>query len=376
MQRKKIIIILLIIALLVGGAAFYLIYFKKLPALPFGLSGEKITEQVPTPGSEITPDEKLKQISSDGALSPVATADNAHIQYIGKDGDIFEVSFDGSEIKKTPFMPLQNLIKILWAKDRSTFAAVYGGTEKKKFFYYDPANKQATPYANSITSLTLSKTDNTLAYHSSDGAASTPLIVVADLDGKNARTVLQARIRGVDLSWVSQNEVAVSTTPSGLAPNMLWLLSTASSKLSSVLSDIYGLTVRWAPSGESFLFSQTTAQGKNLSLSLSNKNGTVIKQLSITTLPEKCVFAHDEKSVVCAIPRALPDIVWPDDYYKKVYSASEQIWRVDLASGKKDLLHEFETPLFNASELILSPQEDILVFMNRENGELYRLVIK
>jgi len=45
-------------------------------------------------------------------------------------------------------------------------------------------------------------------------------------------------------------------------------------------------------------------------------------------------------------------------------------------SGKQDLLYEFGTSLFNASELILSPQEDVVLFVNRENGELYSLAIK
>lgn len=376
MQRKKIIIILLVVALLLGGAAFYFLYVKKLPALPFGLGGGEVIQEVPTPVSEGVSGEKIKKISANGALSPVATADGSHIQYIEKNGDIVEVGFDGSEIKRTSFTPLQNLIKAVWAKDRSTFTAIYGGTGKKTFFYYDLGNKQATPYPTTVTAIALSGAENKLVYHSSDGLSSTPLIAVADLDGKNARTVLQARMRGVDLAWASQNDVAISTTPSGLAPNMLWLLNTTSAKLSSVLTDVYGLTTRWAPSGEQFLFSKTTTQGKDLSLSIANKTGTSIKPISPATLPEKCTFAHDEKSIVCAVPETVPNLTWPDDYYKKVYSASEQIWRIDLVSGRKDLLYEFGSPLFDAYDLTLSPEEDRLVFVNRVNGELYSLILK
>ena len=376
MQRKKIIIILLIVALIIGGTAFYLFYFKKLPALPFGLTGGEEEQKIPSSITEVISDEKLKRISTEGAISPIIAADNSRVRYIGGKGDIFEVRFDGSLVQRVPFTLLQDLVKVVWTKDRETFAALYGGTEKKKFFFYDLDKKQMTPYASTVTALALSEMENKLAYHSTAGLADTPLIAVADPDGNNAKTVLQARMRGVDLAWVSENEIAVSTIPSGLAPNMLWLLNTASSKLASVLSDIYGLTVRWAPSGEAFLFGQTNTQGKGLSLSISNKNGTTIKPLSITTLPEKCVFAHDEKSIVCAVPQVLPDIIWPDDYYKKLYIASEQIWRIDLVSGKQDLLYEFGTSLFNASELILSPQEDVVLFVNRENGELYSLAIK
>lgn len=376
MKRKNIIIILLVIALLLGGAAFYFLYFKKLPALPFGLGGPSVTEEIPTPTPGVVPGEKIAQISSEGAVSPIATTDGSRILYIGKNGDIFDSSFDGSDVKRTPFTPLQNLIKVLWAKDRSTFTAIYGGTGKKTFFYYNPANRQATPYPGTVAAAALSGVEDKLVYHSSDGLSGTPLIAIADLDGKNAKTVLQARLRGVDLAWISQNDIAVSTTPSGLAPNMLWLLNPVSGKLTSILSDIYGLTARWSPSGEQFLFSQTTAQGKDLSLSIANKNATSVKSVPAATLPEKCVFSRDEKSIVCAIPQIMPDIVWPDDYYKKLYEAPEQIWRIDLVSGKKDLLHEFNSSLFDAAELILSSNEDRLIFINRKNGELYSLMLK
>lgn len=376
MKRKNVLIILLVIALLLGGAAFYFLYFKKLPALPFGLGGPAITEEVPTPVPGAILSEKMTRISAEGAISPAASEDGSRIMYIGKNGDIFESDFTGENMKRTPFVPLQDLNKVLWAKNRATFAAIYGGAGKKTFFYYDPANKQATPYPNTVTAIALSGAENTVAYHSSNGLSSTPLIAIADLDGKNARTVVQARLRGVDLSWASQNDIAVSTTPSGLAPNMLWLLNTASSKLSSVLSDIYGLTIRWSPSGEQFLFSETTTQGKELSLSVANKSGTAIRPIAATTLPEKCVFAHDEKSIVCAVPQTAPDIVWPDDYYKKLYETPEQIWRISLVSGQKDLLYEFNSPLFDATELILSQNEDRLVFVNRKNGELYSLMLK
>src|SRR3990172_13031203 len=137
MQRKKIIIILLIVALIIGGPAFYLFYFKKLPALPFGLTGGEEEQKIPSSITEVISDEKLKRISTEGAISPIIAADNSRVRYIGGKGDIFEVRFDGSLVQRVPFTLLQDLVKVVWTKDRETFAALYGGTEKKKFFFYD-----------------------------------------------------------------------------------------------------------------------------------------------------------------------------------------------------------------------------------------------
>ena len=80
---------------------------------------------------------------------------------------------------------------------------------------------------------------------------------------------------------------------------------------------------------------------------------------------------------MCAVPKITPDILWPDDYYKKQYDAQEQIWKIDLASGKKDLLYEFAADKnFDVANLVLSQSEDYLVFTNRKDDYLYSLKLK
>lgn len=375
MTKKRIILIVLVLlAITVAGLVVYYFFFKGSENILQKLTG---TPQQPTDGQHIViEDTRLKRISTVPAVSPALSADGSRVLYTGKASGIFEVDFTGGNQKETAFTPLKNLHKIFWSKDRIEFAATYANPDGRKTFYYNTQTKQTSPYDTHIDSLAFSPTENKLAYHYQETGGGINNISLADPSGANAITVINTRLQEARISWITQNEIALSTAPSGLAPNLLWILNTSTQKLSTALTDIYGLTTLWAPSGERFFFSQTSQKGKALSLLVTDKKGTSIKTLDIATLPEKCVFSKDEKSAVCAAPAVVPDIVWPDDYYKGVYVAQEQLWRIDLGSNKKEALYAFPNTEFDATNLLLSPQEDILVFLNKKDGFLYSVKIK
>ncbi|MBI5913153.1 WD40 repeat domain-containing protein [Candidatus Azambacteria bacterium] len=376
MTKKRIILIVLVLLVLIMGAlAAYYFFFKK-PGVTVQEPAAGTEQPAPEGENIVAIDEKLKRISATPAISPIAAADGSRVLYAGKTSGVFEVDFSGGNQKETTFTPLKNLYKIFWSKDRNEFAAVYASQDGRKTFYYNTQTKQTSPYDTHIDSLAFSPVENKLAYHYQETGGGINNISVADPSGANAATVINTRLQEARIAWITQNEIALSTAPSGLAPNLLWVLNTSTQKLSTALTDIYGLTTLWAPDGERFLFSQTSQKGKGLSLSVADKKGTSVKKLDLTTLPEKCVFAKDKKSAVCAAPAIMPDIVWPDDYYKNIYSAQEQLWRVNLESGKKEMLYEFAGISFDAASLLLSPQEDVLVFLNRKDGFLYSVKLK
>ena len=374
-KKRLLLIFFLLLALTAAGVAVYYFFFKK-PGITVTKPPAGTEQPAPTGDNIAVIDEKLTRISTNVAVSPTTTENGARVLYAGKTGGIFEIDFTGGNQKETAFAPLKNLYKIVWAKDRNEFAAVYANPDGRKTFYYNTQTKQTSPYDAHIDSLAFSPAENKLAYHYQETGGGINNISLADPNGANASTVINTRLKEARVNWITQSEIALSTTPSGLAPNVLWTLNVATQKLSTVLSDMYGLTALWAPSGERFLFSQTSQKGKGLSLSVADKRGSAIKKLDIATLPEKCVFTKDAKTAVCAAPTIMPDIVWPDDYYKNLYSAEEQLWSINLESGKKEMLYAFGGNGFNATNLLLSPEEDILVFLNKIDGILYSVKLK
>jgi len=375
-KRKILIVLLVILALALAGFAVYYVYFRKTP-------GETTTE---TPGAGKPPaqtgvramDDKLKKISSVIAVSPIASADGQKILYAGKKGNLYETDFDGGNQKETNLVVLQNLIKTLWSPAREEFATIYANADGRKIFYNNAKTKKTSPYDAGIKSLAFSKSENKIAYYLSNDLQNTNAVFIADADGANARAVFNTRVKDIRVEWVSSNQIAISTAPSGLVPNVLWVLNIDTQKLLPVMSQVYGFTMRWSPSGGRFLFSQTDTKGANLTLSSSNQTGTEVKNLGLATLPEKCAFsAKDENIVFCSAPASAPDIVWPDDYYKQIYSASEQIWSINLSTGKKDMVYDFdETLASDAADLIVSPGADRLIFLNKKDGAIYSLKLK
>lgn len=366
----------LILIIIMAGFAVYYFYFRKAPV---PATTETATTAKPSSQTGVVAiDDKLKKISSVSAVSPTASADGQKVIYIGKQGGLYETGFDGENQKDDKFVVLQNLIKVLWSQNKEEFAAIYGGAGGRKIFYYNTKTKDTSPYDATIKDLAFSKTDDKIAYYSSNDLQNTNSVFTADGNGSNAKTVFNTRVKDIRVEWVAGNQIAVSTAPSAFVPNVLWVLNTETQKLLPVLSQIYGFTMKWSPSGGNFLFSQTNSKGANLSLFASNQTGTDAKNLNIATLPEKCAFSKkDENIIFCAAPKSAPDIVWPDDYYKHLYSAQEQIWSVNLSTGQKDLVYEFSNTLsFDAADLALSPQDNRLVFLNKKDDQVYSLKLK
>lgn len=380
MSKKRIIIIVSIVLILVViGFSVYYFFFKK-PSL--GVTpeeGGEITQIDSGGGTTAQKDSPLKKISDTASVSPVLNEDGTKVIYAGKSGGIFEVAFNGSRVKETSFVPQPNLLQLFWSKQRTTFIALYHVLQEKKFFYNDLAEKKIDQLNKNVVmrTIALSPFDNKIAYLSTDDTRQMYTIVVADMQGGNASTVLHTRLRDIHLTWVNSNEIAVSTIPSGLIPSTLWILNTTSGRLRSVMSDVSGLTTKWNAEGSAFLFSTSGGSGKILSLSLTNKIGTEVKKGTVQTLPEKCVFMRNEKSVICAVPHNTQDMIWPDDYYKGIYNTNESIQLIDFETQKQKTLYTFnEKDHINATHLLLSPKEDALIFLNKSDSILYTLSLQ
>ena len=376
MSKKQIVI--LIILVLIAALAFgvYYFYFRpKLAEQKIGVNAPPATQ--PIGGGEMAPaDEKLKQLSQIISVSPTLGASGKTVKFVGKEGGIYEIDFDGQNLKESKFTALKNLMKVLWSQDKISFIGIYDGDGIKKISYYDTGKQTATPFNPSVRQIDFSEKENRVAYHYFDGSPESSSIIISDPNGEDPKTIFRTRLGELRLDWINETKIAVSTVPTGLAENTLWILDINTQKLRSILPNIYGLTAKWSHSGENFIFAKTDSKGNNLTLNTANQTGTQTNRLDITTLPEKCVFAKDGQNIICAVPKETLDIVWPDDYYKKLYSAQEQIWKIGLDGKKKDMLYEFSTNDFDATNLLLSGDENYLAFLNRKDGYVYSVKLK
>lgn len=376
MSKKQIIILISLVIL--AGVIFgvYYFYFRQKAVEPATPTPPSQTTQPTGTTAQPQTDNRLIQLSRAPAVSPTLGADEKTVKFVGKEGGIFEIGLDGQNLKEVKFTALQNLIKILWSPDKNGFIGIYESGGVRKMSFYDTVKQSATPFSQSVKQIAFSKKENKIAYHYFDGSLESSSIKVSDSNGKNEKTVFQTRLGEMRLDWADEAKISVSTIPTGVAENTLWVLDSNTQKLRAILANIYGLTVKWDNAGERFVFSQTNSRGNGLELWISNQNGTKTNKLDITTLPEKCAFAKDNQNIICAVPAEIPDIIWPDDYYKRVYSAREQIWKINLSDNKKEMLYEFLAGEFDAADLALSSDENYLVFLNKVDGNVYSLRLK
>src|SRR3989344_3668760 len=368
MLKKTLIILIILLVLVAGTLVVYNFFFKK-EAAPV------VTEELPEEKITPSPTAKIKPISQEPVLAP--TIDNQKIKYyLANNGNVFESNFVGSDLERLTSNALQGLKYIIWAPNKTKVIGIFEKDGEVKKYFYDYQTKKSALLNQNIQWLTWSPDSRQIAYQYYNPQTQENYISLADPDGSNWQNAFKTRIKDIIVEWPKKELISLRTRPSGLAQSELYTLNPQTSAFQKVLSGIYGLSALWSPSGEKFIFSQTNSDGRNLKLKITNKNGEAPKELNVLTLPEKCVWSQDERYAFCSVPSALPpQAILPDDYYKETFSTADDFYKINTETNQKTLLIEPEQMEsdYDATSLLLSPQEDYLFFVNKKDGLLYSL---
>lgn len=370
MSLKKILIILIILLILaVGLLVVYNFFLKKEEP-----NGSTITPGAPTPTTSLT--SPIQALSQEPVLSP--TIDNQKVKYYSKNnGYVFESSFDGSERIRLSSNVLLNLLKVLWSSNQDKVIAVFEEDGLLKKYLYDYNTSAATALDKNIRWITWSPIEDKIAYQYYDPQTEDNNISLANPDGSQWTNILTTRMKNLIVEWPNSEQIAIRTKPSGLAQSVVYTINLADGDFQKIISETYGLTVLWSPLGDKLLFSETDNQGKNLKLKIVDLAKSTTGELSFATLPEKCVWSQDNRTLFCAVPKNISDsATLPDDYYKKRVSFTDEFWAInlDIQEAIRIFIPENEgTATYDAKQLLLSPQEDYLLFINQKDDLLYSL---
>lgn len=377
MPPKKILIILIILLILViGTLVIYNFGLKK--EVP--LAEEKIApeeEILPGPKKEIKPSPaaQIKAISQEPVLAP--TTDGQKVKYyLVSNGNVFESNFDGSDARRISSNTLQGLSKIIWSPDKTKVIGIFQENDKIKKYLYDYQTRQSTLLNENIQWLTFSPWGDKIAYQYYHPLTEDNSISLANPDGSNWQNIFPTRMKDLIVEWPSLDQISIRTRPSGLSQGSVSLIDSSTGHFKTVLTNFYGLSALWSPLANKILFSSTDSQGKNLKLKIADKNGQIINNLDIVTLPEKCVWGQDERALFCAVPRLIPErALLPDDYYKGLFALTDDFYKINLETNQKSLLIRAEemTKNYDATQLLLDTQEKYLFFVNQKDGLLYGL---
>ncbi len=385
---KKILIILIVV--LIIALVIFLVYnffIKTPPEEGAGPTGGQFPEgeegsQQPTgengDGFTPSPTIKIKVISTEKVLAPTLSADKTKIVYYSQyNGNVWQSNFDGSTLTKISPATLNDLVDVIWSPDGIKVISIYqddeGNISKQLYDYNSGQASGLSPY---IQEIAWSPDSGKIAYHYKNAVSDENNISTANPDGSNWNNVFQLRMDDVTLDWIG-SEIAFYEKPSGLTQSSLFLLNPLNGNLTKALSDIEGLSVKWSPQGDKILYSKTSANGKNIGLYVSLKDGLGEASLNISSLVEKCVWSQDNRIIFCAAPRNVDEAqVLPDDFYKGTFVSNDEFWKINLETGEKTVLlepWEKGNEIYDAVDLFLSPLEDYLFFINKVNGLLYSI---
>ena len=330
----------------------------------------------PSPESEISTG-KVFDLSQEPVVSPVLVSGDKIKYYRASDGQVFSVDFDGRDKKAVFENTLAGFIKALWNKDASKVIGLFSDSSEKtrvKKYFYDYKTEESVLLNENTAWVCWDPEGKKIAYEFL-GKDNDNNISVANPDGTNWKNIFPTRLPDWQITWVTKNKISLATPPSGTVQGLVYALDPETSDFSKVLSDYFGLKPLWSPSGDKILFSATQAQGKNLSLLISDEKGGNKKELSLTTLVDKCVWSANNNSVFCAVPQAVgQNAIWPDDYYKGVVSTKDDFYEINFATGQQIKLFESTSANFyDAASLLVSDDKQYLFFVNQYDSHLYGL---
>lgn len=197
--------------------------------------------------------------------------------------------------------------------------------------------------------------------------------IFSNIDGGSAVGLFNTPFKEWLATWPTENKILLNTKPSGFAPGFAYTLDTQTKNITRILGDIYGLTTLASPDLSTILFSESTAG--QFTLNAYDSQYGFRYQVPLRTLPEKCIWAKTERSVIyCAVPENIAFSTYPDVWYQGQINFADSIWKYNLQTGESreisNLQDEFGV-VIDATNLSISPSDDYLVFTNKVDLTLW-----
>lgn len=377
MNYKKIITIILIIAA-IGFGGYYLWKFlspKIIGVLPG--PGEIPTVEVITVGegggigftggADITIQEPqiIKQKLSILINSPVfeywPNSKENSLYFTNPSGQIIRINSDNTR-QLVSSQTLNNLHEIKSSNDGSVIIAEFNYPQLPSLSIFFASTTGWQPLPAGTISAAISPDSKKIAY-----SAPTSLKML-DLTTQKISEIQKISQVGLKLSWLKDYELLLSSYPSIETRNYVYSFNLKNKLLKTLINGEYGLIINWAKGGDSGIKINTVE--RKARTSLIDNSGNAIANLTFLTMPEKCLI--DSQKIYCGIPQNIREgIILPDDYYKKTDYFIDDIFELDLPTGRVSKIFDGNDMPLDAYNLKI--KDNNLLFINRYDNKLYAL---
>ena len=382
-SKKIFIISSVLLATVLFFMAIYNISFKKEVILEGSIDKEKnetkdkgVIEKI---GEKVSlkKKDKIYKITDEAIVSPTIDKSGEKIVYFTKlNGSAFEISFDGEMKNLFDDNNFFGLESVLWNSEKNKVISRFNNNGKIEYSTYDYDQKKGYKLSENVEYVSWNNLENQIFYKYHDPKTKKSNMSVANFDGSNWRKIADLSNSNFWISSVPQSSfVSFWNTPNAFEETSLSVVSGVGGEAKKIFSGKFGTNYLWSSNGNKVLVSSSDMKGgSKVDLAVINSNGGEYQSLNIPTFVSKCVWSKDGKTIYYALPNIGSEgYVLPNDYMSKKVITKDTFWKVDITNGKKERIVDVNEikDSYDASNLLLSPSEDYLFFINRSDGRLY-----
>jgi hypothetical protein len=288
-----------------------------------------------------------------------------------KSGNVYKYEFNEKLLSRISNRTLPGIQEAAWTADGKTaflrfLSANQSGTEVAETYALPTESEGGYLLESGLDQVVVSGTSTVITLlPSTTGSIAT----AARADGANAKTLFTSSLSSLRL-YPAGKGVGAFTKPSAQMDGFGFMVSAAGA-FDRILGPYRGFTMLPSPSGKQVAYSYLS--GQTLVASVMDTATRASTALPVALLPEKCVWAADEQSIYCAVPRSMSGS-WPDSWYQGAVSFSDRIWKIDLLARTAVLVVDSvavaNTPIDGVS-LSIDANSDVLLFTNKADGSLW-----
>lgn len=223
--------------------------------------------------------------------------------------------------------------------------------------------------SNNITFVSPRFDDQKLVYIQKTNSGSD--VVMFDFKTEQSKRVWSSSFSEWIPQYINDNIISLTTASSGAVPGNAYLLDIKNNSLKNIITNTSGLTTNVSPDGKNVIYS--SYENGNLKTYLMNLSTGRVGDFSPTTLPEKCVWTFDSKTVYCGGPNSIAPAVYPDDWYKGEVLFTDSLWKVDVATNTSTMIigpGRISTSV-DMTNIKINKEGDYIIFINKHDQFLY-----
>lgn len=317
------------------------------------------------------PERQLTQVYSGftAGFKPVEDG----ILYIEKDtGHVYKSDVGGTNKQRISNTTIPKIFNVIWSADGSKAIIEYveGQTIKAVSADFRGGATEGVLLPAESFAYAYSPSRDRIFYLVS--ADSKILGVAANPDNSSQTRVFSADYADFAISWPTDGFFSLLTSPSGNVGGNLYKYNLSAGRFEKIFQNTLGLEALWSPDGGRALVSSFDAENNRPRLFAYDSAAKQTMYLAFKTMAGKCAWSNTRANIAyCAVPRVVPEAVYPDEWFSGEVVLRDDIWEVDVETNKAELL--FVSDQFDVLKIKAAPDDSALYFIDKNDGSLWSL---